>query len=166
MGTPTIVRTTAVVILAAGLGASAVLAEDQIKAGKWEFSALAPGVTRVRSGVQLPPGTQIGPAGMTFSHTECISPDNPLPPMAREPSALTDANHSCKIDKTEVSGGAVSWSMTCTTTQTTIHEEWIVHYHGETLDGEFTVRVTNAGRPPIERSQPLTGRYLGSCDGK
>jgi len=92
---------------------------------------------------------QTGPGGTTFSRTGCISSDNPLPPMARESS---------------VSGGTVSWALTCTAPQVTLHEEWIVHYHGETLDGNFTIRSALGGHSPIERSQPITGRYLGPCD--
>ena len=106
---------------------------------------------------------QTGPGGTTFSRTGCISSDNPLPPMARE-SSVSAANHPCTIDKTEVSGGTVSWALTCTAPQVTLHEEWIVHYHGETLDGNFTIRSALGGHSPIERSQPITGRYLGPCD--
>ena len=103
---------------------------------------------------------------MTMSRTGCINSDDHLPPMARGPSAPRDANRPCKVDKTEVSGGTVRWSTSCTTPQAVVHEEGVVHYHGETLNGEVTVRTTLAGHEPTARSQPITGRYLGPCDDK
>jgi hypothetical protein len=44
-----------------------------------------------------------------------------------------------------------------------IHSEGLMHYHGATSDGEFTIRTALAGHPPFERSQTVTGRYLGPC---
>jgi hypothetical protein len=166
MGLPTIVPTIAVTLLAAALGACEARAEDQIKAGKWKFTVLVPGVTQPPPGMQPQPGVQVGPSGVTMESAECVSSENPLPPMARGPSAPIDANHPCEIDKTNVSGATVSWSWSCTTAEMTFHLEGIVHYHGETLDGEFTVRTSTPGHPPIEMSHSLTGRYLGPCDNK
>jgi hypothetical protein len=128
---------------------------------------LVPGVTHLPPELlQQYPAVRVGPNGMTISHTECTSSDNPLPAMARGPSAPQDANRPCKADKTEVSGGTVSWSWTCATAA--INSEGVIHYHdhGETLDGEYTVHTSTAGHPPIERSvsQSVTGRYLGPCE--
>jgi hypothetical protein len=39
-----------------------------------------------------------------------------------------------------------------------------VHFHGVTLDGEYTVRGAAEGRAVIERTVPITGLYLGACD--
>jgi hypothetical protein len=36
------------------------------------------------------------------------------------------------MDKTHVNGGTLTWSVTCTTPKITVHQEWIVQYHGET----------------------------------
>jgi hypothetical protein len=44
--------------------------------------------------------------------------------------------------------------------------EGTVHYHGETLDGEFVLRSKSGDHPPIERTQQLQGRYLGPCETK
>jgi hypothetical protein len=167
MRTATVVRVTAAIaLLAAEQAASAARADDQIKAGKWEFSVLVPGVTHLSPEMQQQPGVQITPDGMTMSRTGCINSDDPLPPMARGPSAPRDANRPCKVDKTEVSGGTVQWSTSCTTPQVVVHEEGVVHYHGETLNGEVTVRTTLAGHEPTASSQPITGRSLGPCDDK
>jgi hypothetical protein len=166
MRVPTFVWIIAVAMYGARLGASAADAEDQIKAGNWESTTQVPGVTQLPPGMQPQAGVQVGPSGMTMSRTECISSDNPLPPMAPGPSAPRDASHPCKIDKTDVSGGTVRWSTTCATADTTVHVERVVHYNGEALDGEFTVRTMITGRSPIDRSQQLTGRYLGPCGDK
>ena len=176
MRTTTVVWATAAALLGAGLATSAARADDQIKVGKWEFTVRVPGVTHLPPELlQQYPTVQVGPSGMTISRTECTSSDNPLPamalpPLARGPSAPQDANHPCKADKTEVSGGTVSWSWNCATAAATIHSEGVIHYHdhGETLDGEYTVHThtSTAGHPPIERSlsQTVTGRYLGPCE--
>jgi hypothetical protein len=131
-------------LFVATLGQGAASADESVKPGKWEFTAHAPG-------------------SVTTSRTECITSANLLPPNARGPSAPLDANHPCKVDRTEVTGSTVRWSTSCSTADTTVHVDGVVHYRGETLDGEFTVRTTTAGRPPIDRSQEMTGRYLGPC---
>ena len=59
--------------------------------------------------------------------------------------------------------GTLSWSVTCATPKITVHQEWIVHYHGDTMDGQVTLRSITPDHPPIERTQQLTGRYLGPC---
>jgi hypothetical protein len=115
------------------------------------------------AGVQASPGMRLGPEGLTFSRTGCISATNPLPPFARM-SAPPDPNHPCKIDTTDVNGGTVGWSMRCATPEVTIEWDGVVHYHGETLDGTLTLHSTTSGHPPIERSVPMTGRYIGPCD--
>lgn len=165
MRTATVVWKTAIVIFGTGAWACAARAEDVVKPGRWEFSATVPG-SHLPPEVQPSPGMQMreGPDGVTFTRTECITTADPLPPMARGTTAPRDPDHPCKIDKTEVDGGTVKWSTTCATPQITVHQEGIVRYRGETLDGELTLRSTRPEHPPIERTQPLKGRYLGPCD--
>jgi hypothetical protein len=167
MRTQSVVQTVTVVLLVASLWAGvAEAADDPIKVGKWEFSVLVPGVTQLPPGMENQAGVKLGPDGMTVSRTGCTTSDNPLPPMARGPSTARDVDHPCKIDKTDVSGDTVHWSWSCTTEKATFQSEGVVHYHGETLDGELTTRTSTAGHPPIEKSQSLTGRYLGPCGDK
>jgi hypothetical protein len=54
--------------------------------------------------------------------------------------------------------------MTCTTPQIMINVDGVVHYHGVTV--EYTVHGVIPGQPPIDRTIPVTGLYLGPCDGK
>ena len=65
------------------------------------------------------------------------------------------------MDKPHVNGGTLSWSVTCTTPKITVHQEWIVHYHGETMGGQVTSRSTTPDRTPVESTTQLKGRYLG-----
>lgn len=110
------------------------------------------------------PGLHVGPSGMTLTRTECTRVDSPLPGIARGPAA----GQPCKADadKTGVNGGTVRWSWGCATAKVTYHSEGVLHYHGETVDGEYTFRSSLSGHPPFEKSQSLTGRYLGPCDVK
>jgi hypothetical protein len=149
-------RTTAVFIL---LYTVASGAEDAIKPGNWEYTATNPSVTHLPPGVQLPPGAQVGPQGLTIMKTRCITAAGPLPPPPK-------TSEPCKMDKSEVNGGTASWSATCTTPKMIVHQEWILQYHGDTMDGQFTFRGTTPGHPPIEKTTQFTGRYLGPCAAK
>jgi hypothetical protein len=83
MRTTTVVWATAAALLGAGLGTSAARADEPINVGKWEFTVLVPGVTHLPPELlQQYPAVRVGPNGMTISHTECTSSDNPLPAMA------------------------------------------------------------------------------------
>jgi len=102
--------------------------------------------------------------GLALRKPECITSDDPLPPMARGPSTPRYGHQVCKIDQTNVSGGTVSWSMTCAMPQIMINVDGVVHYHGVTVEGEYTVHGIIAGQAPIDRTIPVTGLYLGLCD--
>ena len=149
-----------------GLRPAVAGADDQIRAGMWEFSVLVPGVTHLPAGMENQGQVRLGPEGMTVSRAVCTSSDNPLPPMIGGPPTPRDADHPCKSDKTDVSGGTVHWSWSCTTDKVAVQSEGLVHYHEDALDGQFTIRTAIEGRPPIEKSQALTGRYLGPCGEK
>ena len=152
-------RTTAPVILAANLCTYAAQADDAVRPGKWAFSAVV-------SEPSASLGAELGSNGLALRKTECIASDDPLPPMARGPSTPRYGHQVCKIDQTNVSGGTVSWSMTCTTPQIMINVDGVVHYHGVTVEGEYTVHGVIPGQPPIDRTIPVTGLYLGPCNGK
>ena len=54
--------------------------------------------------------------------------------------------------------------MTCAMPQIMINVDGVVHYHGVTVEGEYTVHGVIPGQPPIKRTMPVTGLYLGPCD--
>jgi Protein of unknown function (DUF3617) len=150
-------RTTVAVFLFATLGTCAAQADDAIRPGKWAFSAVV-------SGPRAPLGAEFRSNGVALRETECITSDDPLPPMARGPSTPRYGQQACKIDKTNVSGGTVSWSMTCAMPEIMVNVDGVVHYHGVTVEGEYTVHGLIPGQPPIDRTMPVTGLYLGPCD--
>src|SRR5262249_24006399 len=63
----------------AGLGKCAAQADDAVRPGKWAFSAVV-------SGSRAPLGAESMSNGLALRETECITSDDPLPPMARGPS--------------------------------------------------------------------------------
>jgi hypothetical protein len=150
-------RTTVAVVLFATLGTCAAQADDAVRPGKWAFSAVV-------SELRAPLGAELGSNGLALRETQCITANDPLPPMARGPSTARDGYQPCKLDKTNVSDGAVSWSMTCAMSQIMIKVDGVVHYHGVTVEGEYTVHGVIPGQPPIHRTIPVTGLYLGPCD--
>jgi hypothetical protein len=153
------VRTAAVFILLTGIVTHPAGAEDEIKSGNWEYSVTAPGITQLPRGMQPSPDRRLGPEGLTVIRTRCITAADPFPPKP--------AGEPCKMDKTHVNGGTLSWSVTCSTTpKITVHQEWIVHYHGETMDGQVTSRSTTPDHTPVESTTQLQGRYLGPCAAK
>ena len=152
------VRTTAVFTLLAGVVTYPAGAEDEIKSGNWEYSVTASGITQLPRGMQPSPEIRLGPEGLTVIRTRCITAANPFPP--------THAVEPCKTNKTNVNGGTLSWSVTCTTPKITVHQEWMVHYHGETMDGQVTSRSTTPDHTPVESTTQLKGRYLGPCAAK
>ena len=138
----------------AAVSTSTASAEDTIKFGKWEYLVTDPGVTRLPSGMQPSPNMRLGPEGLTFISTRCITATGPFP--------MQDTD-VCKVEKTDVNGGTLLWSVNCTAPKFTTHQEWVLHFHAETMDGQFTVRITMPDHPPIERTQQVNGRYLGPC---
>jgi hypothetical protein len=56
--------------------------------------------------------------------------------------------------------------MTCAMSQIMINVDGVVHYHGVTVEGEYTVHGVIPGQPPIDKTMPVTGLYLGPCDSK
>ena len=54
--------------------------------------------------------------------------------------------------------------MTCAMPQIMINVDGVVRYHEVTVEGEYTVHGVIPGQPPIDRTVPVTGLYLGPCD--
>jgi hypothetical protein len=169
----------AVIIFLAAMVTHTAGAQDMIKPGKWERSVTVPGVKKLpphtlaqapvlsalMTGVRTKwgplPEMRLGPEGMTLTATRCATAADPFP----FPRKL-NAGGLCKIDKTEVDGGTLRWSVTCATPTITTHQEWVEHYHGQTMDGQFTVRSTTPGHPPVETTGQIRGRYLAPCNTK
>ena len=124
-------------------------ADDAIKFGNWVYSMIVPEIT------QLPRDVYLSPR-MTFQDTRCITATDPVGFATHGP---------CKIDKIDLHGGTLRWSVICTMPPATTTLEWIEHYHGDTMDGQVNHR-TNWPDHLYEKTQTLQGRYLGPCAAK
>lgn len=93
------------IFVLAVVAASSASAEDAIKSGNWEYSVTVAGVTQLPSGMPRSPDMRLGPEGLTFTRTSCITAADPFPPMA-------NSGGVCKADTKEVTGGTLHWSAT------------------------------------------------------
>src|SRR5215468_3550891 len=94
--------------------------------------------------VQLPRSIHVFPK-MTSMSTKCITATDPIGFPIDEP---------CKIDKIDLNGGTLRWSVICTKPPATATLEWIEHYHGETMDGQVNNRTTLFRRRSCEKVAP------------
>jgi hypothetical protein len=143
------IRTIAVFTLLIGIVPCQAGADDAIKFGRWEYSMTEPEV------VQLPRSIHLFPK-MTSMSTTCITATDPIGFPIDEP---------CKMDKIDLNGGTLRWSVICTKPPATTTLEWIEHYHGETMDGQVNNR-TDWPDHLYEKRNSLQGRYLGPCAAK
>ena len=124
-------------------------AADAIKFGNWVYSMTVPEVTQLPRGVYMSPD-------MTFQDTKCVT--------AADPVGFA-TYRACKLDKIDLNGGTLRWSVICTKPPATTTLEWIEHYHGKTMDGQINQRTIGPDYL-YERKQTLQGRYLGPCTAK
>lgn len=151
--------TTAGAILIGVMGIWMTHADELVRSGKWQFTAVMP-----KPSTPFSLGVELDTKDRALSQTECITPADLLPPMARLPSTQRDGSQVCAVTKTDLSAGAVTWSMTCTLPPVTIDVDGIVQYHGVTAEGQYSVHGTAEGWPPIDKTLAISGIYLGACD--
>jgi hypothetical protein len=166
MRAATAVGATAILILVAEVWACAAGAEDAIQPGKWEISIVEPGITELRPGMHLDPGQSIGPEGKTSVTTKCASMTNPPFPPKPPPEGT---NSPCKMEKSDLNGDTATWTIQCrrSSERASNTVEGTVHYHGDTLDGTSTLRITSpSGYTLAVITVNITGRYVGPCDPK
>src|SRR5215475_12914148 len=87
--------------LFATLGTCTAQASDAVRPGKWVFSAVV-------SEPRAPLGVEAELNSLALRQTECITSDDPLPPMARGPSLPQRGHAPSEIDQTNEGGGTVS----------------------------------------------------------
>jgi hypothetical protein len=164
----TAVGATAILILVTEVWACAAGAENAIKPGKWEFWTVGSKIPEPPPGTQLRPSVRWGPEGMITS--VCIS----------ETYLETSHSHVQTVPKTRLGEGSCdsdtntdattatrSFSMNCAwSSGSKSNTEWVVHFHGDTLDGTTTSRYSSPNLPTKEYSSLIKGRYVGPCDPK
>jgi hypothetical protein len=116
-----------------------VLAEPNMKPGKWEIT------------------TKTEMAGMpaqTMTHIQCIAKSN-LVPMSEE------AGEQCKVTDVVTSGSTVSFKISCAGQGGGMSGTGTVTYDGDTMNGTMTMTISGAD---LTVKNTLTGKYLGACD--
>ena len=121
-------------------------------------------------GTPFPPSMRWGPEGMI---TSVYVPESTLksPHVHRRLDTTSQGNlgnGSCDIDTTtDESTATRSMSVNCAwSSGTTSRLEMVFHFHGDTLDGTTTNRVSLPNKPLTERSSVLKGRYVGPCNAR
>ena len=168
MRTVAAVGATAILILVSEMWVCIAGAEDAIKSGKWEFWTV--------EGPKIPPGTQLPPEtrwGFDGAITSICVPETTLnPPHVHrhvdEAPRGKFGKGSCDIDMTTDATTATRSALTnCAwSSGLTTQFEMVFHFHGDTLDGTMTNRVSLPNKPPTERSSVLKGRYVGPCNAR
>jgi len=157
----------AALLAIAAAAPTAASAEDAIKPGKWQYTMTMqmPNMPQLPPGVKLPNGMAAAPGGMTMTHSSCVAASDPAEAVRHLQSRAGDKGQ-CTVERMEQSGGSVSWAMTCTEAQATVHIEGTAHYSGEQMDADTKTSTTMPGGAPMQTSAHLTGQYIGPCDGK
>lgn len=131
-----------------------------VKPGRWAFTSLLQTAASQAfpTGMQLPPGTQLGSGGgIQTSYTNCVEPNKPVP---------AEIGPQCRIDSTDRNGPSITWSMTCTNAQGTVRSDGVAQYSGDTMEATMISHLPGAGDKPTDITQHITGRYLGPCTGQ
>jgi len=170
MRTSAAVEATAILILVSEVWVCASRAEDAIKPGKWEiWTVEGPKVQKPPSGTQLPDSMRWGPEGLITS--ACVTETKLKPPHVHKRDTTSQGilgKGSCEGDMTtDTTTGTRKYVSNCTwSSGATYRLEGVFHFHGDTLDGTTTNRLSLPDKPPTEQSSVLKGRYVGPCDAK
>jgi hypothetical protein len=142
-------------------------AADGIRPGKWEYTV----TTRMPDmppapGAQLPPNVQMpAAAGMTATHTNCVTSNDPAAELAK-PHGPATAQSRCNVEKMDRSGSSASWVTTCASPDHVSRSEGTARYTGERVEADSRTRTTSRNGAALEVSNHIIGRYLGPCDGR
>src|ERR1700720_1993787 len=121
-------------------------------------------------GTQLPPSMRWGPEGMITS--VCISETNLKTPHSHLRTSVPRHGDFLPALKTPLGKGSCDFDTTTDATAATkslsancawssgnkSNTEWVVHFHGDILDGTTTSRYSSPNRPTTASSSPIKGR--------
>jgi hypothetical protein len=140
-------------LVLAAAGAAQAGAADAITPGRWEFTAQLQAAAPAAGG-QTPAAAKARGGGAKATYTSCIAADRAVP---------TELGPQCKIDSSKRHGGRLTWSMTCTNPQNSVHSDGEAQYHGDAMEATMTSHLPGADGTTTDMSQHITGRYLGPC---
>jgi hypothetical protein len=158
------IKLAAAVLVAAALPAGAA---DGIRPGKWEYTV----TTQMQNAPKPPPDVQLPnvpmPAGggMTATHTNCVTSNDPAAELSK-PRGPAAAQSRCTVERIDRTGGTVSWVTTCTNPDGVSRSEGKARYTGERVEADSRTRTTHQNGAPLEVSNHIVGRYLGPCDAR
>lgn len=152
----------AITSLALLIFANAAAAVDTVKEGQWQYTMQMqmPDMPKVQMppNAQLPPGLklpQMGPAGMTMTFERCVTEADLVP--------RSEHDDRCKITQMERRGNTVQWSASCDTPNGKMNGEGTATYTRETMNSKMRMTGNDRNGKPIDMTQNITGRYIGSC---
>ena len=128
-----------------------------VKPGRWQFTAelQTPSAPKPPDGAQSPRATlpQSG-GGINTSYYGCITSEKAVP---------AEFGPQCKLDSTERTGPAITWSMTCTNPQGAVRSDGVAQYSGDTMEATMISHLPGADGKATDMTQHITGRYVGPC---
>ena len=132
------------------------MADGTVKPGRWQFTAeLQPPSPESPTGAQSPQGVlPASGGGIKTSYYGCITSERAIP---------AELGPQCKLDSTERSGPAITWSMTCTNPQGAVRSDGVAQYSGETMESTMISHLPGADGKVTDMTQHITGRYIGPC---
>ena len=160
----------AVIVVASAVFAVGVRAEG-IKEGKWEFTmttkmeGMGEEYDKAMKEMENMPPEQAammkqmmgnmnmqmdaGSQGITTTHTQCISNQNPVPSV--------DDTENCQQTHS-IDGNAINFEVVCDKSSSTGH----VTYNDETMEGQIQSHQMADGKD-VNATIEITGQYVGPC---
>jgi Protein of unknown function (DUF3617) len=135
-----------IVLIAVLAGAAAVVAQGNMRPGRWEISST---MEMAGSPVQMPP----------MKTTRCVTPEDAKDPAAslQQGPGGRGGKNDCKVSDQKVSGNTVSWKMACAAPQSMTGTGEIT-FKDDSYTG--TMKMTT---PQGSMSMKMDGKRLGDC---
>lgn len=93
----------------------------------------------------------------TFSSTQCIREEN------FDPTEEMAKSAECRLLSHEVSGNAMTWTMSCEMEQMTMQAEGRFESRGDNASGRMTMSTDMDGQP-FAMEMTWKGKRIGPCD--
>ena len=122
-----------------------VLAEVNMKEGKWEISG-----EMKMEGMPFP----MPPVPVKFE--QCLTKKD-MVPVKRE------KNQDCKTPNAKIEGDTVTWSMTCTDKNRVTESTGSATYKGDVFSSTMHTKTTDAKGSKTESTMKMSGKRTGDC---
>ncbi len=175
-------RTATLAVSAFCMLASGGLQAAGFKTGQWEYTTRIEGggmpaipkmsaeeqaeieaaMKQLPPGMTLPGGMSVdgfglGGGGMSFTVSQCMRDENPVPPTKSGPDG-----QDCKPTKVDHKGNQVNWVVHCDGKDGVMDGEGSASYSGDTMTSKMHMQGNSHGQP-VDMTMNTSGRYLGAC---